>query len=75
MEYSRSIQNSIRKKLGAKMTFKIDGIVRDKNGIVLAIGVNGLFSTDNDGVIKQLQDLGFKDINAKPKIIKKEKIK
>ena len=57
------------------MIFEINKVVRDENNIVLAIPINGIFKTTNKTVIKQLQDLGYKEFNPKPSKTKKKEIK
>ena len=52
-------------------TFEVWGIVKSK-GKKIAVGDNGVFSTDNEKTIKTLDELGFKRINEPMKEIKEE---
>jgi hypothetical protein len=52
-------------------TFEVYGIVKSK-GKKIAVGDNGVFSTDNEKTIKILDELGFKRINEPMKEITKE---
>lgn len=53
------------------MTFELFGIVKSK-GKKIAVGDNGIFTTNKESIINKLLALGFKPIEEKKEELKEE---